>query len=135
EMPAHLLADEGASRFGMAHYHNPEVLRLINELENEFKMLRLLDMVLFAEDRAEAIEESAERYEQRLLNCNSAGREAAKLLTYPRAEGNSVQKLEKKYPDRVKKPRTGERNPWILYPPAGGQLPLGGGVERRLGGF
>jgi hypothetical protein len=121
EMPSHLLTDEGASRFGMAHYHNPAVLQLINELENEFKMLRLLDMVLFAEGRTEAIDESAEWYEQRLLNSLMVAREAAKLFTFPRACGNYFAKLERKYPGRVKKHRTSERNTWILHPPPGNQ--------------
>jgi hypothetical protein len=123
EMPTHLLTDEGASRFGMAHYHNPLVLQLINELENEFKMLRLLDMVLFAKGEKEPLKESQEWFERKLRE-SSVAREADKLLTFPRACGNYFHKLEKKYPERVKKHRTSERNTWILYPPAGGQLPL-----------
>jgi len=123
EMPSHLLTDEGASRFGMAHYHNPVALQLFNELENEFKMLRLLDMVLFAKGEKQPLEESQEWFERKLRE-SSVAREAERLLTYPRACGIYFAKLEKKYPERVKKHRTSERNTWILYPPAGRQLPL-----------
>jgi hypothetical protein len=141
EMPAQLLTGEGASRFGMAHYHNPVVLQEVNELENEFKMLQLLYMVLFANGETESVEESQEWFEQRLLN-SSVEREARKLFTFPRACGSYFAKLAEKYPERVKKHRSSQKNTWILYPPPDQgealsaqppliQQPLPGGVGEK----
>lgn len=118
-MPAHLLSGAGASRFGMAHYHNPLVLQLINELEDEFKMLQLLDIVLWTDGKRE-VTETAEWFERKLLgNGSPVKQEANRVLWFAQACGKYFDRLSKKYPHRVEKRRTKNHNLWTVRAPSG----------------
>jgi hypothetical protein len=128
QMPDQLLVGDGASRWGMACYQNPDLLSSLNELENEAEFLRLLDMVVFVEGKREAIEQPAAWYEQQLRESH-VSRQADKLLNFQGAGGTYLSRLAQKQPERVQPHRTKRRNNWIVYPPPADhvsavQLPL-----------
>jgi hypothetical protein len=96
---------ERSARYGVTHYHHPELLAMLNQTAPEFRLLTLIDMELWhpvgvAVDRDPIPREwegSAVSLEQRLTRDNSSVRhEARKLLTYHTACGTYLSRLQNK---------------------------------------
>jgi hypothetical protein len=113
EIPRKLTSE----RFGIAHFHHPEILQAIDKLAPEYKLLRLIEEELFQSDAADTWEGSAEQLERRLCAENSDCRhQARKLFTFNTACGVYLARLEKKYPDRFVSNHTREGNRWTIKP-------------------
>ena len=97
EIPRELISE----RFGIRHFHHPEILQAIDNLAPEYRLLRLIDDELFLPGETDAWEGSAEQLERRLCGEQSTCRnEARKLFTFNTACGVYLARLHKKYPDR-----------------------------------
>jgi hypothetical protein len=114
EIPSELTSE----RFGIAHFHHPEILQAIDNLAPEYRLLRLIEEELFQSDAADAWQGSAEQLERRLCTDDSKCRnEARKLFTFNTACGVYLARLEKKYPDRFISNHQREGNRWTIKPP------------------
>jgi len=114
EIPRELLSE----RFGITHFHHPEILEAIDCLAPEFRLLRLIDEddELFGGYEQESTwEGSAEQLERHLCRDKSECRhEARRLFTYNTACGVFLARLAKKYPVRFKNTRVGDTRTWTI---------------------
>jgi len=107
-------------RFGITHYHHPEVLSILDEMAPEYRLLNLIDDTFFSAHELiktpSSMELTAEQIEgaltSHLTNCSH---EARKLFSWPAACGTYLGRLAKKRPDRVKSHRTAESRLWVLH--------------------
>ncbi len=111
EIPSDLVSD----RFGITHFHHPEILQAINTLAPEYRLLRLIDEELFLTEETDPWEGSAEQLERRLCAEPSTCRnEARKLFTFNTACGVYLARLHKRYPNRFKPNHTRDGNWWTI---------------------
>jgi hypothetical protein len=106
-----------SERFGINHFHHPEILQAIDSLSPEFRLLRLIDEELFPDGAADEWKGSAEQLARRL--CADASRcrsEARKLFTYDTACGVYLGRLLKKEPKRFEYGRSDVRRVWTIKP-------------------
>lgn len=106
EIPAALKC----SRYGVTHYHNPELLEQMDGSSDEMKLLELCDAALWNETMETQIEGTASELEQKLREHSKE--QTARLLTFPSACGSFLGKLAKKQRERV------------------GKLPMRNGIQR-----
>ncbi len=110
-IPSDLVSD----RFGITHFHHPEILQAINTLAPEYRLLRLIDEELFLTEETDPWEGSAEQLERRLCAEPSTCRnEARKLFTFNTACGVYLARLHKRYPNRFKPNHTRDGNWWTI---------------------
>lgn len=115
EIPSELVNE----RFGITHFHHPEILAAIDSLAPEFRLLRLIDEELFQRGEAGAWDGSAEQLERELCGEGSKCRnEARKLFTFNTACGVYLARLSKKFPARFERIRSAEQRTWTIHPPA-----------------
>lgn len=115
------------NRFGVGHYHHPEILRILNDLAPELRLLNLIDECYFSHADMSFtapkmtdgyLKQTAEQIERRLTDSASVScREARNLLSWNSATGTYLGRLAKAYPHRVQGARTSESRVWHLYPP------------------
>lgn len=107
-----------SSRFGIAHYHHPQLVEAINTLSPEQKLLMLLDGELFTTPAAGAWHGTATGLESRLTGAASrCAHEARKLFAWPTACGVYLGRLAKQMPERVEKDRARDSRDWTIHPP------------------
>ncbi len=107
-----------SDRFGVAHYHHPELLAAIDSLAPEVKLLSLIDAELFQSPAAGNWEGTAAQLESRLTgDCSQCGYEARKLLSWSTACGVYLGRLAKKMRQRVTSDRQERSREWIIRPP------------------
>jgi hypothetical protein len=109
-------------RFGVSHYHHPEILALLDETAPELRLLALIDQALFAPSAFVAtsttpVEMTALQVEQALTSSHVCGAEAKKLLTWNSACGTYLGRLSAKLPERVRAHRTDSARLWCISPP------------------
>ena len=110
-------------RFGVCHYHHPELLAAMEELSPHVRLLQLIDMGLFASESLQSgqtWEGTAEELEAKLTSDGSACRnEAKKLMSYYNACAKMLGRLAESSmgKERVKRHRTAERRLWRIEPP------------------
>ncbi|MBM4164967.1 MAG: hypothetical protein FJ222_11100 [Lentisphaerae bacterium] len=121
EIPAELKCE----RFGVKHYHHPEIVRMLNEVAPEFRLLALIDATLFpptdeglpgvAEARTEWTG-TAEALQALLTGTGSShGYEARQVLSWANACGTYLGRLAKRRPDRVKQERSADSRSWRVF--------------------
>ena len=121
EIPSHLISE----RFGITHFHHPDILQAINNLAPEYRLLRLIDDELFQFDDDDEWEGSAEQLERRLCGEQSTCRnEARKLFTFNTACGVYLARLHKRYPNRFEPIHAREGNRWTIHPPQSEKHPF-----------
>jgi hypothetical protein len=99
-----------SERFGITHFHHPEILKAIDDLAPEFRLLRLIDEEIFKTPAAGVWEGTAEQLERELNSDDCKSRYAArKLFTYNTACGVYLGRLLKKLPDRFERNRDAQR--------------------------
>jgi hypothetical protein len=105
-----------SERFGITHFHHPEILQAIDNLAPEFRLLRLIDEWLFeAYENGATWEGSAEQLERELCADNSKCRhEARKLFTFNTACGVYLSRLAKKHPERFGYSRSANARTWKI---------------------
>ena len=116
--------DLESARFGVKHFHHPDLLQAIEELAPERRLLSIIDSGgLFFGPLAEPWEGRAEELERKLRECNSGSfeREVDRLLSFPNACGSYLGRLVGKYPDRIARRTVNGRTRWTVRPPQGGE--------------
>lgn len=106
-------------RFGVRHYHHPELLSAIDDLSNELRLLALIDGELFHNPGVEeAWEGTAESLEQKLTGSHSHCQyEARNLFRFTSACGMYLGQLARRMPGRVSERRIHGRRLWKIEPP------------------
>lgn len=105
-----------SQRFGITHYHHPELLAKLDDLAPEFKLLLIIDNQLLAhraEWRGRAGDLEREITDDACLYCH----EARKLLSWPTACGTYLGRLRRRYPGRITYAQIGEdrERVWTIY--------------------
>jgi len=116
-------ADMRSERYGVKHYHQPDILATLNEMAPEFRLLALLDAVLFAPGVCGPVPGTprdeyawtAEALESALTSTYSGcEHEARRLLSWSGACGTYLGRLARKRPDRVVSARTATSRAWRI---------------------
>lgn len=105
------------SRWGITHYHHPDILAAVDEVSDEIRLLNLIDEEI-PFHRGEPWKGTAMQLERELTDDNSSVKlQARKLFYFNRACGSHLAALAKKMPHRVEKlaRRTDERE-WQISP-------------------
>ena len=107
-------------RYGITSYHHPELLRAIDDLAPETRLLGLIDDELFklGPGSAGPWTGTARQLEKKLTSADFAdSREARRLFSFNTACGTYLARLEQKYPKRVgSRTKKGYRM-WTVNPP------------------
>jgi hypothetical protein len=114
-----------SARFGVRHFHHPDLLRAIDDLSPERRLLELIDAELFGGSATAAEvspwEGKAEQLEKRLTGSESrSAYEARRVLSYNTACGVYLGRLAKKHPERIQRRMLHGVFLWTLYPPEKG---------------
>ena len=109
-------AELRCERFGITHYHHPELLSAIETLAPETRLLALIDAELFTSPVNSGWEGTADELERRLMNGQSS-HNARRLLDWNNAIGTYLGRIAKKHPDRISASRTAEKRMWQIMPP------------------
>lgn len=102
-----------SQRFGVTHYHHPELLKAIDDLAPETRLWQLIEgEILIATDQWTG---TAAELEKRLTDSDSGSTyEARKLFTFNTACGVYLGRLAQKRPEQVLKDRTPDSRKWTL---------------------
>lgn len=103
-----------SSRYGVKHYHNPELLDALSDLTPERRLLNLVDQVLFGKAMDGPWTGSAEELEKD-LRCSPFAFAADKLLYFPGAVGTYLGRLQRE--GRVTKATVRGKNLWTIAIP------------------
>ncbi len=107
-----------SNRYGITHYHHPEVLSEITELEADEVLLQLIDSTIFKYSIIPKWEGSAESLRNKLIEDDALTyQEAGKLFYYLSACGHFLGKLQKKYPNRVTSTKIKGYTKWVICAP------------------
>jgi hypothetical protein len=115
-----------SERFGITHFHHPEILEELDSLSPEFKLLTLIDDQIFGdiEDNQDWGPHPAETLERCLTRPESpCQKEASRLFTFNTACGVYLGRLKKKFPGRFIFNRTETERLWTIKPPLPRQIP------------
>jgi hypothetical protein len=99
------------NRFGIKHFHHPEILRALDDQSPEMRLLALIDNY-YGSTSTGPTETTAEQLHECLVSIQ--GSEARSLLSWPNATGTYLGRLAKKCPDRVKQSRSSGARKWII---------------------
>lgn len=118
KIPAELQRTKHAARFGLDHFHHPDLTAALFEQEPQNSLLYMLDN--FAE--LYGSEDSwgwrpAEELREKLTEDGRFGAQARKLFGFANACGTYLSKLEEKFPDRFKHKHTKHGNVWLIFRP------------------
>lgn len=109
-------------RYGVTHFHHPDLLEMMNVLSPETKLLELIDVRLFPPSAIgdhEEWEGRAAQLETELTGPNSSVQyEARKLLIFNSACGQYLGRLLHLYPHRIAKRLLHGNTVWKILPPA-----------------
>jgi len=96
-------------RFGVRHFHHPELLAMLREISNEALLMELMERYLDG-----PFEGTASELESHLLYY--APHQTRTLLSFTGAAGAFLAKLAREPNARVRKCRTAEANRWKIWP-------------------
>lgn len=103
-----------SQRFGVTHYHHPELLDALSELSPEHRLLSLIDGYLLDGGRDQWAGTS-EDLERALTGSDSDCRhEASRLFTFNTAAGTYLGRLARRFPRRVQSERRHEARIWTI---------------------
>jgi hypothetical protein len=113
--------DKRSPRYGITHWHHPDLLEAIDDLAPETRLLALIDRTLFTGKDPRPWRDKALVLEQKLTDSDSGVcHEARQLLKFNTALGTYLGRLAKRADSRVKKePRAASGNVWVICPPRG----------------
>lgn len=114
EIPSELRCE----RFGIKHYHHPELVKELEILSPENYLLELIDIVIFkTKFPKELYWNGTARELEEILKSSSVKIEVERILTFQNAMGSYLGRLQMKFPSRVKASRTSETRSWVLTAP------------------
>ena len=103
-------------RYGISFFHHPALLREIDALSPEFRLLNIIDKDVFNTELACAWTGTAEDLEVFLTTKGAFQYETRKLLSWNNACGTYLGRLAKKYPARFIKKHTEKNYIWTIEP-------------------
>lgn len=112
EIPRELRSE----RFGVTHFHHPELLEAVEALAPEVRLLAIIDTAFFSPlAKRDRWEGTADELRSELTE--AMPRALGRLLEWDNAPGVYLGRLAAKYPSRVSEHRTSARREWIIRPP------------------
>lgn len=116
EIPPHLRGQ----RFGVRHFHHPDLLQTLDGLAPETQLLDLIDAELFSTPVPSEWEGKAEDLEKLLIGNDSGSAYAARrLLGFRAACGTYLGRLASKRPERIERRVLKGYSVWNIQPPNG----------------
>lgn len=100
-------------RYGVTHFHHPDILNALQELSPEAKLHDIVQSVLFASPVERQWEGRAIDLERKLSE-SSHFQEASKILTFNNACGTYLGRLKQKYGELYSYQRTNGANQWTI---------------------
>lgn len=115
-----------SSRFGVSHYHHPELAAALQKLSPEDQLIELIDEFIFEpvsfgkpwRGRSTALERQLKDHKDK-----RCAREAEKILAHNTSCGKYLGRLEKRIPDRVSQRTIQGNAEWTILSPSGGISP------------
>jgi hypothetical protein len=102
DIPTELLSQ----RFGITHFHHPDILRSLDDLAPEMRLMSLIDGELFKSPTTTEWNGTADELERRLTGSESTCQyEARRLFSFNTAAGVYLGRLAKKQAERVNQRR------------------------------
>lgn len=121
ELPAfvHFLLNEfkiedafKSERFGVTHYHHPELIAAIAELSPESQLLSMIDGWFDSHVDRNELRGTAQQVESEIRD--QYGSDAGKLFSWPTACGVYLGRLQQQHPDRFRFHRSAELREWLV---------------------
>jgi hypothetical protein len=113
--------DLQSQRYGITHFHHPEVMEAISELTPETRLLDMIDHELFSPVNGKVPASwtgSSNQMERRLAGpLSDVKRDVIAILTFPQACGTYLGRLRKEIPERVSFVHTDKGNIWTIKAP------------------
>jgi hypothetical protein len=111
-------ADLVSQRYGIVHFHHPDILETLGSLTPERKLLEMIDTVLFGSLVPGPVERRSAEIERELTKDGSpVRREASQLFSFPAACGTYLGRLAKAHPERFTQTHTRSGTVWSIDPP------------------
>jgi hypothetical protein len=113
EIPAALRCQ----RYGVATFHHPDLIDAIDGVSPEFRLLTLIDAVVFADagPATGPMVMTAEALESQLTSSHM-GFEARRLFSWTNACGTYLGRLAAKRPARIERNSNNQRREWLIKP-------------------
>jgi hypothetical protein len=105
--------EKRSERFGITHYHHPEIRKAIDAVSPETRMLELIDRTVLS-GKSAPWEGTAAELQTALESAEPV--QARALFDYNSAAGTYLGRLAKNVSNRVEKRGTGSGNRWIIHP-------------------
>ena len=103
-------------RFGITHFHHPDLLAALDETSPELRLLNLIDSMQEDAESPSGPWTGTAADLERALQASKFAYEARRLLDWNNATGTYLGRLAKKHPNRVKCIRTESRREWRINP-------------------
>ena len=101
-------------RFGITHFHHPEITSGVEQFEPYMRLLTLIDSEIFKNDNY-SWEGSAEELERQLTRDGSVcAREARQLLNWNGAAARHLGRLWRAHPERVERLHHNHSREWLI---------------------
>ena len=109
--------DLRSPRFGIIHFHHPQILSAVDEMSHELRLLDLIDQRLSFQN-GESWTGTAQELQSKLTGEESKVQyDARQLFNFPNACGMFLASLSKKKPHRVQKAlRRTDKREWTINP-------------------
>lgn len=105
-----------SQRYGVRHFHHPDVIRELDALAPEFQLLNIIRAVMWNTELPLTFEGSCQDLESKLTSDHNYQYDARKLLSWPTACGTYLARLAKKFPDNFIQRRTKTSRLWTIIP-------------------
>jgi len=102
-------------RFGVKHFHHPDLIAALEDMSPELRLLALIDAAMDEEDQQGPWTGTAADLERRLM-ASPFKEETRRLLDWNNAAGTYLGRLARKCSQRVQQNRTENRREWIINP-------------------
>jgi hypothetical protein len=116
QIPAELKCPRG--RYGVTHFHHPDILNALQELTPEAKLHDIIQSVLFVSPVERQWDGRAIDLERKLAD-SSHSHEASKILTWGNACGTYLGRLKRKYEDIYSKRTVNGTAHWTIRKESG----------------
>ena len=122
-----------SSRFGVTHYHHPELLEAMNSLSPEDQLWEMIEEVLFSGGSGKVDwKGSAAQLQDKISTANSVYRsQISNLCTWPSACGVYLGRLEKRFATRISNQKVTGRTRWTILSNATSTTLLHVGIAKK----
>lgn len=104
------------TRFGVQHYHNPEIAELLRDFEPHLKFKELLDATFFQDSKFSLTKLLASEIQRRLED-GKYGNGVRQLIGYSTACGVHLSRLAREEPSRFERSRSKGVTRWTIHAP------------------